>query len=171
MKPAYLLVVAAALALFAAACGTTEDPEAAAPPAETEPEAELDFVQGELHECAEGMPVPDELSILESGLAPSQMDFETCLTTMQGQVSVEAASAAYQASFDAAGWEHAFEQEDELGQVLRFTDPACGFLMVVTGQTAVELGLVAPTEAEQAPSVALAQIVPCEAMPPPPAEQ
>lgn len=164
-----LLTGLAAMTFVAASCGDNggelADDVATAAPRQTP--AQPDIAQGELHECAEHLPVPEGLSVVQSGVAQTQEGADTCLTAMGGDEAVEDVTAAYRSAFDDAGWQHETEQEDEAGDVLRFTDPECGFLVVVTGQAAGELGLVTPEQAQESATVALAQFIPCEDLPSP----
>jgi hypothetical protein len=167
MRP--LLIATAAVALVAAACGNGDDvADPTPPPVEQQPGAP-EIVSGELHECAEELPVPDQLSVLTSGSTPAEGGAEICITTLDGDESFEVMTAAYRTTLDEAGWEHSVEEEEpDVANVLRMTSPECGFLLVVDGVAATELGLVEP-QAEVSQTITVAQIMDCDLLPPPPA--
>lgn len=163
-----VLVAFATVALIGAGCGNGD--EVADEPSSPSPEAapgEPELLEGELHACAADLPVPDGVSILQSGQAPAGDGSDTCIATLSSTATVDAATGSYRTAFDDAGWTHATEQEEEQGNVLRFTDPHCGFLVVVSGQTAAEMGLVSPEQTQGDATVILAQFLSCDQMPPP----
>jgi allantoicase len=112
-------------------------------------------------EWAEILPLPDEVTVLESGLAEDVDGVANCVAAMQAQSSVSELSASYRAALDEEGWDYVLEEETEMQAMYRLQGPECGFLLFMPGDPTAAGG-----EEDGQAAMVVAQLIPCEHMPP-----
>lgn len=144
------------VAFLVGACGGQGPENEATGTASPPPDG--DRVEGGLHACATGLPVPDQLTVVESVRTPVEEDYVTCVVTMETGSSPAEVITAYQATLEEAGWRFNVPHADEGSALLQLEAPDCGVVMTLASEAAGRPEAGAST-------TVFVSLIPCDRMP------
>ena len=125
------------------------------------PQVEVEEVEGALGDCAEGLPVPADATVIDTAIGQTSDGRATCVVSIAHAGGIPAAVDAWEASAEAAGWRAEVQQREESAGYLHLRGDLCAVAVVLSAREALDDRVA---KAGGKPTASLVSVVPCEVL-------